>query len=104
MKKTRVECVIAAMPMVDVDNRYHIEEWARAIDVLEADGKREIEGLMACAPNALTEDAGLGSPFDGYTNRIKTIREAMRISEEGLRTMLRFAGALKAYVETRKGS
>jgi hypothetical protein len=90
------------MPMADIDKRYHIEEWARRIDQLEVDGAREIAGLMSVAPGALKEDSGIGAFFDGYTKRIQAAREEMRIREDALTEMLRFAGALKAYVQARK--
>ena len=101
--KSRVECVVAAMPNHDIDKRYHIEEWARRIDQLEADGAREVAGLMSVAPGALKEDSGIGAFFDGYTKRIQGMREELKVREDALITMLRFVGALKAYVEARRG-
>jgi len=67
--KTRSEAVIAAMPHVDFNKRYHIEDWAWRLDRAEDNG-------CDC--------------------------EELRVREEALEVMLRFAGALKAYVEARK--
>jgi hypothetical protein len=99
--KSRVDAVIAAMPNV-AEERYYVEEWARKIDYLEAEGNREIEKLIAIAPNALKEYSAMGAFFDGHTKRIQAIREEIRIREEALAQWLKFAGALKAYVEARK--
>lgn len=100
--KTRVESVIAAMPFADQDKRGILEDWAQKIDQLEKDGAREIAGLIAIAPGALKEDSGIGAFFDGHTKRLQAAREEMRIREDALTEMLRFAGALKPYVEARR--